>query len=69
MWKAWKNSPAVKENPDLVDEVRHQVERSASRSPDVQFPDFDGEEFVNEARVKKDPSEQVDEYIKSLSED
>ena len=24
---------------------------------------------VNEARVKKDPSEQVDEYIKSLSED
>ena len=69
MWKAWKNAPAVKENPDLVDEVRHQVERSASRSPDVQFPDFDGEEFVNEARVKKDPSEQVDEYIKSLSED
>ena len=50
-------------------QVRHQVERSASRSPDVQFPDFDGEEFVNEARVKKDPSEQVDEYIKSLSED
>ena len=45
------------------------MERSASRTPDVQFPDFDGEEFVNEARVKKDPSEQVDEYIKSLSED
>ena len=32
-------------------------------------PPFDVEEFVNEARVKKDPSEQVDEYIKSLSED
>jgi hypothetical protein len=24
---------------------------------------------VNEARVKKDPTEQVDEYIKSLSKD
>lgn len=33
------------------------------------FPDFDGEEFVNEARVQKDPTEQVDEYIKSLSKD
>ena len=69
MWKAWKNSPAVKENPDLVDEVRHQVERSASRSPDIQFPDFDGEEFVNEARVKKDPRQQVQEYLDSLSDD
>ena len=67
MWRAWKNAPVVKKNPDLVDEVRKQVERSASRNPDVQFPEFDGEEFVSEARVKKDPSQQVDEYIKSLS--
>ena len=68
MWKAWKNSPAVKENPDLVDEVRHQVERSAAKSPDVQFPDFDGEEFVNEARVKKSPEEQVDEYLDQVGQ-
>ena len=45
------------------------MQRSANGNPDMQFPDFDGEEFVSEARVKKDPSEQVDEYIKSLSED
>ena len=52
----------------MVDEVRHQVERSASRSPDVQFPDFDGEEFVNEARVKKSPEEQVDEYLDQMKD-
>lgn len=28
-----------------------------------------GETHVDEARMKKDPKEQVDEYIKSLSED
>jgi hypothetical protein len=22
MWRAWKNSPAVKKNPDLVEEVK-----------------------------------------------
>ena len=69
MWKAWKNSPAVKENPDLVEEVKTQVQRSAQNNSDLTFPDFDGEEFVNEAKIKKDPSEQVDDYIKSLSKD
>lgn len=49
MWRAWKSSPAVKENPDLIDEVKTQVQKSASNSPDIQFPDFDGEEFVNES--------------------
>ena len=32
MWKAWKNSPAVKENPDLVEEVKTQVQRSAQNN-------------------------------------
>lgn len=59
MWRAWKNAPAVKENPDLVDEVRKQVERSASRTPDVQFPDFDGEEFVNESEESMDSNQRV----------
>lgn len=59
MWRAWKNSPAVKENPDLLQEVREQVERSASRSPDIQFPDFDGEEFVNESEETMDSKQRV----------
>ena len=54
MWKAWKNSPAVRENPELIDEIGHQVERSASRSPGVQFPGFDGEEFINESNGQVD---------------
>ena len=49
MWRAWKNSPAVKENSDLVEEVKMQVQRSAQGNPDMTFPDFDGEEFVNES--------------------
>ena len=67
MWKAWKNAPAVKENPDLIDEVRKQVQNSASGNPDIQFPDFDGEEFINEA--KKDPNIAVKEYLDKLPED
>lgn len=51
-----------------MDEVRKQVEKNAEKSPETAFPDFDGEEFVNEARVKKDPTEQVDEYLKSLDD-
>ena len=69
MWRAWKNSPAVKENPDLVEEVKTQVQRSAQNNSDLTFPDFDGEEFVNEARVKKDPRQQVKEYLDSLPDD
>lgn len=67
MWRAWKNSPAVKENPELVDEVRKQIEKNGGENQDIQFPDFDGEEFVNEARVKKSPEEKVNEYMASLS--
>lgn len=67
MWRAWKQSPAVKENPDLIEEVRRQIERHGAENTDMTFPDFDGEEFINEARIKKSPEEQVDEYIKSLS--
>lgn len=70
MWKAWKSSPAVKKNPDLVDEVRRQVERNADKNQDLTFPDFDGEEFVSEARgTKKDPRQQVREYLDSLPDD
>ena len=57
MWRAWKNSPAVRENPELIDEVRNQVQKNADQNQDIQFPDFDGEEFVNEARVKKSVGE------------
>lgn len=69
MWRAWKNSPAVKENPDLIQEVRKQVEKNGNDNPDIQFPDFDGEEFVNEARVKKSPDEQIKEYYSQLTDE
>lgn len=49
MWRAWKKSPAVKENPELIDEVRRQIEKNGNENQDIQFPDFDGEEFVNES--------------------
>ena len=39
--------------------MRKQIERSASRSPDVQFPDFDGEEFVNESDEPADSKQGV----------
>ena len=35
------------------------MERSASKSPDVQFPDFDGDEFVNESDEPMDSSQRV----------
>lgn len=69
MWRAWKNSPAVRENPELIDEVRNQVQKNADQNQDIQFPDFDGEEFVSEARVKKSPDEQVKEYYSQLTDE
>ena len=59
MWRAWKTSPAVKENPDLIDEVRRQVERNADKNQDLTFPDFDGEEFVNESDEPADSKQRV----------
>ena len=49
MWKAWKNAPAVKKDPSLIDKVRRHMEASAKHS-DVAYPDFDSEEFVTEDR-------------------
>ena len=46
-WKAWLKSPAVKKNPNLIEEVKKQIRNSAAKYPDIEFPDFDGEEFVN----------------------
>ena len=59
MWRAWLTAPAVKENPDLVDEVKTQVQRSAQNNSDLTFPDFDGEEFVNESDEPMDSSQRV----------
>lgn len=84
MWKAWKNSPAVKENPDLIDEVRRQMEGSGKDS-ELKWPDFDGEEFVEEASEAKpkkksykdmEPEErhalhvqQIDDHLSQLNDE
>jgi hypothetical protein len=39
--------------------VKTQVQRSASNCPDIQFPDFDGEEFVNESDEPADSKQRV----------
>ena len=52
MWKAWKNSPWVKENPGLIDEVKRQMKGSGEQQSELKWPDFDGEEFVEEADEK-----------------
>ena len=55
VWMAWKKSPAVKKDPELVQKVRERIENSAKGNPDLKWPDFDSEEFVNEARKPKEP--------------